>query len=104
MAHARNVKVPFALPIQVLLAQIPMPAFQEDCEKAQPNFFAQFGHVRRRSVESLMVDRNGQTLNSQRASINLSLRQGCYHCARWLREFGVVRRVLRKPGRGESEF
>jgi uncharacterized protein YxeA len=41
-------KMAFALPIQVLLAQVSMPAFQEDGEKAQLIFFAQFGHVRKR--------------------------------------------------------
>ena len=41
MAHAGNVEVPFALAIQVLLAQIAVPAFEQDGEKAEFIFFAQ---------------------------------------------------------------
>jgi hypothetical protein len=43
--HSRNVKMPFALAIQVLLAQIGMPALEYDCEKAQLIFFAQLRHT-----------------------------------------------------------
>jgi hypothetical protein len=46
VAHARNVKMTFALAIQILFAKIAMPAFQEERKEAQLVFFAQFGHVR----------------------------------------------------------
>ncbi len=36
--------MPFALAIQILLAQIAMPAFQQDGEETQFIFFAQNGH------------------------------------------------------------
>jgi hypothetical protein len=34
VTHARNMKMAFALSIQVLLAQIPMPAFQQERKEA----------------------------------------------------------------------
>jgi hypothetical protein len=43
-------KMTFPLAIEILLAQIAMPALQESGEKAQLIFFAQNGHV-----EALMV-------------------------------------------------
>jgi hypothetical protein len=39
-------KMALALAIQILLAQISMPAFQEQSEEAEFIFFAQSGHVR----------------------------------------------------------
>ncbi len=43
--HARNVEVAFALAIQILLAQIRMPALQHRGEKPQLFFFAQRWHT-----------------------------------------------------------
>ena len=48
MSHSGNVEMSFALAIQILLAQIAMPAFEQDREQAQFIFFAQNGHVGRR--------------------------------------------------------
>jgi hypothetical protein len=45
MAHAGNVEMAFALAIQILLAQIPVPALEQDREKTQLIFFADGGHV-----------------------------------------------------------
>ncbi len=45
MPHAGNVKVTFALAIQILLAQIGVPALEHDLEKAQLIFFAQLRHT-----------------------------------------------------------
>jgi hypothetical protein len=45
MAHAGDVEMAFALAIQILLAQIPVPALEQDREKAQLIFFADSGHV-----------------------------------------------------------
>jgi hypothetical protein len=45
-------KMAFALAIQILLAEISVPAFQEEREEAEFIFFAQFGHG-----QSLMVNR-----------------------------------------------
>ena len=45
MPHSGNVKVAFALAIQILLAQIGMPALEHDREKAQFIFFAQLRHT-----------------------------------------------------------
>jgi len=39
------VKMAFALTIQILFAQIGMPALEHDREKAQLIFFAQFRHT-----------------------------------------------------------
>ena len=44
MAHAGNVKVTFALAIQILLAQIAVPAFEQDREQTQFIFLAERGH------------------------------------------------------------
>ena len=57
VAHAGNMKMTFALTIQILLAQIAMPAFQEKGEKAQLIFFAQRGHLGNVDGQALMVDR-----------------------------------------------
>ena len=46
VAHPGNVKMPFALAIQILLAQIAMPALEQDGQEAQFIFFAQGGHRR----------------------------------------------------------
>ena len=45
MPHAGNVKMTFALSIQILLAQIGMPALEHDREKAQLIFLAQLRHT-----------------------------------------------------------
>jgi hypothetical protein len=45
-------KMTFPLAIEILLAQIAMPALQESGEKAQLIFFAQNGHVEAWMVES----------------------------------------------------
>jgi hypothetical protein len=45
MTHSRRVKMAFALPIQILLAQIGMPALEHDREKAQLIFLAQLRHT-----------------------------------------------------------
>jgi hypothetical protein len=45
MAHSRRVKMAFALPIQILLAQIGMPALEHDREKAQLICFVQLRHT-----------------------------------------------------------
>ena len=44
VAHAGHVEMPFALAIQILLAQITMPTLEENGEEAQLVFFAQSGH------------------------------------------------------------
>ena len=44
VTHSGNVKVTFALTIQILLSQICMPALQNGCEKAELIFFAERGH------------------------------------------------------------
>ena len=44
VAHSGNMEVSFALAIQILFAQIAMPAFEQDGEEAQFIFFAQNGH------------------------------------------------------------
>jgi hypothetical protein len=44
VAHPGNVKVTFALTIQILLSQIRVPALQNGCEKAELIFFAERGH------------------------------------------------------------
>jgi len=44
VAHPGNVKVTFALTIQILLSQIRVPALQNGCEKAELIFFAKRGH------------------------------------------------------------
>jgi hypothetical protein len=60
VAHSGNVKMPFALAIQILLAQIAMPALEQDREQTQFVFFIKSGHP-----ETVMVERNGPTLNSR---------------------------------------
>jgi hypothetical protein len=44
MAHPGNVEMSFALTIQILLAQVAVPALEKDREKAQLIFFAESGH------------------------------------------------------------
>jgi hypothetical protein len=43
--HAADVEVSLALAIQVLLAEIAVPALKEDGEEAQLIFFAESGHI-----------------------------------------------------------
>jgi hypothetical protein len=52
VAHPGHMKMTFPLAIEILLAQIAMPALQESGEKAQLIFFAQNGHVEAWMVES----------------------------------------------------
>src|SRR5947209_1571964 len=45
MSHSRNVEMSFALAIEILLAQIAVPALQQDREQAQFVFSIKSGHV-----------------------------------------------------------
>ena len=45
VTHSGDMKVAFALAIQILLAQIGMPALKHDREKAQLIFLAQLRHT-----------------------------------------------------------
>ena len=42
--HARNVEMALALTIQILLAQIGVPALQHNCQQSELVFFAKSGH------------------------------------------------------------
>src|SRR2546423_694651 len=45
VAHSGNVEMSFALAIEILLAQIAVPALEQDREQTQFLFFAERGHV-----------------------------------------------------------
>src|SRR6185437_13032211 len=45
VAHSRNVEMSFALAIQILFAQIAVPALEQDREQTEFLFFAERGHV-----------------------------------------------------------
>src|SRR5205085_12493681 len=60
MTHPGNVEMAFALAIQVLLAQIAVPALEQDRKETQFIFFAERGHCRKAKT----VYRNAPTLNS----------------------------------------
>jgi hypothetical protein len=61
----------FALPVQVLLAQISVPALENRRQQPEFVFFSQRGHLGASIVELWMVAGNRPTLNSQRGTINL---------------------------------
>ncbi len=66
MPHAGNVKMPLALPVQILLAQISVPALENRCQQSEFVFFTQLGHLGSVDGRSWMVAGNGPTLNSPR--------------------------------------
>ena len=66
VAHAGNVEMPFALPVQVLLAQISVPALEDRGQQSEFIFLAQRGHLGRERCSGVCVKRRTKTtrLNS----------------------------------------
>jgi hypothetical protein len=50
VAHSGNMEMTLALTVEILLAEITMPAFQQQGEEAQLIFFAQRGHFRKGGI------------------------------------------------------
>jgi hypothetical protein len=82
MAHPGNVEMAFALPIQILLAQIPVATLEQDREKTQLIFFADVGHV------------GSANVLSKRANTQLSRN------ARQLFDWGSRREAIANPRSG----